>query len=138
MKIKITALDKLFSQWIRERDLWICQKCHLGKNPYDSNSRMGLECSHFFVRGKWSTRYEPLNCDSLCKECHVYWQSNKDEYQNFKIKQFGKNRFNVLKIQAEILIPGKKTTYWNGQITDIGFIKEFLKSESKKWIWKFN
>lgn len=137
MKIKISKLDKLFSDWIRTRDGWICQKCNHWKNPHISSSRMGLHASHYFGRAKWSTRFEPLNVDSLCLACHRFWGSDDREgYRIFKINQLGKDKFNLLQVQATQILPGRNMTYWNGELMDIGLLFEFLKTESKKWNWK--
>ncbi len=97
MNIKIDPADKLFSLWIRGRDKWTCQRCHkvyLPKSP-------GLNNSHYWGRGKESTRFEPDNCDALCFGCHRIWEKDeRDQYKAFKIKQLGQKRFDSLDLQA--------------------------------------
>ncbi len=100
-KIKISGLDKKFSDWIRHRDNWTCQRCKRIHNKYSPRSKMGLHCSHFFGRARKSTRFDPENCDALCAACHRFWGSDDYEaYRDFKIKQLGKKGFGMLKIKA--------------------------------------
>jgi len=70
--ILITPADKAFSSCIKERAGWRCEFC--GK-PYPRGSR-GLQCAHFFPRGDWSTRFEPLNCVALCFYHHQLLDSH--------------------------------------------------------------
>lgn len=69
-KIKRTTTDKNFSQYVRERDDWTCQKCDK-KFTQGKDSRK-LHCAHiWFGRANITTRWEPLNCISLCVGCHI-------------------------------------------------------------------
>lgn len=46
-------------------------------------------------------RYDMENADSLCYGCHMLWGGDRRrEYEDFKIKQLGQNRFNALVIRA--------------------------------------
>ena len=93
-KAKKKANDD-FSLWIRERDR-ACVRC--GKTERLSNS-------HFWVRQKWNTRFDPENCDALCYHCHKTWEHEKQgEYMVFKIKQLGKERYDALEERAQISI----------------------------------
>lgn len=97
MKIKISRTDKLFSQYIRQRDKWKCIAC--GRNFSDNHG--GLQCSHYWSRRHNSTRYDPENCDSLCFTCHQRWGGDyRDEYKAFKIKQLGEQGYKALEIRA--------------------------------------
>ena len=69
-KIKRTTTDKNFSDYVRERDDWTCQKCDK-KFTQGKNSKK-LHCAHiWFGRADITTRWEPLNCISLCIGCHI-------------------------------------------------------------------
>lgn len=98
MKVKVDAADRLFSRYIRERDSWTCQRCH-ARHPVGS---MGLHCSHYFGRGRESTRFDSANCDSLCYPCHMLWGhgDRRDEYRAFKVNQLGEAGFRELEIRA--------------------------------------
>ncbi len=102
MKIKLRRTDTLFSNYIRERDNWTCQRC---RTPYDKHSpyaRMGLHCSHYWGRGRESTRFEPDNCISLCMACHLLWGhgDQRDQYKDFMVHKLGEQRFKTLMVQA--------------------------------------
>ena len=77
MGIKRTKWDKVFSDYIRYRDKWTCQKC---ERKYPINSA-GLHCSHFFGRRYWSMRLEPTNAMALCFGCHNIVGSNPIEHK---------------------------------------------------------
>ena len=98
-----TKADALFSKWIRERD-GKCIRC--GKTEY-------LQNSHFWPRGRSGTRYDPLNCDTLCYGCHYGnnngWERMKQgEYRTFKLNQLGAEAYAKLEERANVLFPRKK------------------------------
>jgi len=98
MKIKIDSTDTLFSNYIRLRDGYICQRCG---TYYPEGKRGGLHCSHYFGRARENTRFDPENCDALCFGCHQIWGSeDKEGYREFKIKQLGLNGFNKLQVRS--------------------------------------
>ena|SRR3990167_9235510 len=86
-KIKIDLADRLFSQWIRTRDDWTCQRCLKRYTPPTS----ALHCSHFYGRGKESTRFEPLNADALCYGCHSYFTSHPAEHYAWQVERKGQD-----------------------------------------------
>jgi hypothetical protein len=97
MGIKRWKHDKVFSEYIRKRDGWVCQRCKKGYDPESSTSRMGLHCSHYYGRGNWSTRFEPDNCVSLCYGCHRYLGSHPAEHSDFINNRLKPKRFKRLK-----------------------------------------
>lgn len=84
-KVKIDVADKAFSLYIRTRDNWTCQRCGTAYTPPTS----ALHCSHFQGRGKESTRFEPLNADSLCYGCHQYFTSHPAEHYTWQVQRKG-------------------------------------------------
>jgi len=68
MAIKRTKWDVVFSNYIRHRDNWTCQRCN---KKYPEKSQ-GLHCSHFYGRRSWATRLEPANAMALCFGCHQH------------------------------------------------------------------
>jgi len=96
MRIKIDKADTAFSKYIRTRDKWTCQRC---KTMYPEKHQ-GLHNSHYFGRGNECTRFDPENCIALCFGCHQAWDSNKEDYRDFKIKQLGEKRFKALRVRA--------------------------------------
>jgi len=100
-RIKLCKADSEFSLFVRERDLWTCNRCHKRYPP----GSIGLQCSHYWGRGKESTRFDPENCDALCTGCHNLWGhgDEREQYKAFKIKQLGQNGYNILEMRAHTL-----------------------------------
>ena len=97
-----TVQDSIFSKIVRTRDKFTCQRCG---SVHLLNSS-GLHNSHFFSRGKWNTRYDLENCESLCYGCHRYFDGHKNEYRKWKIKRLGKKKFEALELRSNQM--GKK------------------------------
>lgn len=92
MKIKQDKNDILFSKMIRERDKHKCVFC--GKSKEQGYT---LQNSHFWGRGDKSNRFNPLNCDTLCFNCHMNNEGNKQGfYRTWKIKQLGKKKYDEM------------------------------------------
>ncbi len=85
-----TTADSYFSKWIRERD-GKCLRCHRTDQ---------LTNSHYHKRGISATRYCPLNCISLCGECHALWEGPKLEYTELMIARLGIDGFIELQKKA--------------------------------------
>ena len=96
MRVKIDQADKLFSQWIRTRDDWTCQRCNRKYTP----PTQALHCSHFMGRGKESTRFEPLNADALCYGCHQYFTSHPAEHVAWQVKKKGQDIVDKLRLAS--------------------------------------
>lgn len=95
-KIKIDLADKAFSKYIRTRDGWKCKRCHKQYHPPTA----ALHCSHFQGRGKEGTRFEPLNCDSLCYGCHRYFTSHPGEHYTWQVEQKGQKVVDQIILQS--------------------------------------
>lgn len=87
--VKITPADKAFSDYIRTRDKWTCQRCRTKYDPLISTDRMALHCSHFMGRGKEATRFEPLNADAMCYGCHRYLTAHPAEHMAWQVQRKG-------------------------------------------------
>lgn len=90
MRIKVDKLDKLFSQYIRQRDV-VCQRC---------GGTSGLQNSHFHGRRKASTRHNEDNACLLCYGCHMYFHANPLEHTEWFRERVGETKFMLLNIQA--------------------------------------
>ena len=102
MKIKICPADKVFSQYIRLRDKR-CMRCGSRVEFNAKGLPVSHEASHYFGRGKESTRFNQKNVDCLCFACHRIWGSDdKEAYRNFKIKQLGEEGFNLLLLNSNM------------------------------------
>ena len=92
MNIRISALDALFSRYIRTRDRWTCQKC-FKRYPPPTNA---LHCAHIFTRSKQSTRFSPLNAVALCYGCHSYLDRNPLAKYAWYVARYGQVQFDHL------------------------------------------
>lgn len=89
---KTNYADSRFSQFIRERD-GRCMRCRRTDKP--------LDCSHYWKRGDSATRFDPLNCIALCRDCHTIWERRKNyEYREYMLKTLGEEAYTALEIRA--------------------------------------
>ncbi len=102
MKIKIRPNDTIFSNYIRERDNWTCQRCGKQYDKSSTSDRQGLHCSHYWGRGHEGTRFDPDNCIALCYGCHRLWGHGdlRDDYKAYMETRLGKQGFKNLEIRA--------------------------------------
>ena len=91
MKIKIDALDKLFSRYIRNRDR-CCQRCGSSKS---------LQCCHMHSRRHQNTRFDPDNAVALCFGCHQYLDSHPIEKIEFFQARLGGQGFDLLRARSQ-------------------------------------
>jgi hypothetical protein len=71
--MKRDKLDAVFSDLVRERANWTCERC--GKY-FPEGSRMGIHCSHIYSRRHAATRTHPLNAVAHCYACHSWYGGN--------------------------------------------------------------
>jgi len=95
--MKRSKWDKVFSDAVRTRDKWRCQRC---KKYYPEGKRQGLHCSHFYGRAKYSTRFDFDNAEALCYGCHQYLGSHPQEHREHKIKKIGQSKFDRLTLRS--------------------------------------
>jgi len=102
MKVKLRPTDTAFSNYIRERDNWTCQRCRTKYDKYSTEDRQGLHNSHYWGRGHEGTRFEVDNCIALCYGCHRLWGhgDQRDQYKDYTIRKLGEARFKSLMVQA--------------------------------------
>jgi hypothetical protein len=95
-KMKRDPADAAFSNYIRTRDNWTCQRCGKVYPPPTT----ALHCSHFMGRGKEATRFDPDNCDALCYGCHQFFTSHPAEHYDWQVKKKGQKLVDNLKLRA--------------------------------------
>ena len=88
--IKITAADKWFSKCVRERNNWTCEYAGtvFGEGQIHCKAN-GLECSHFYTRGNWSVRFEPLNAFAHSTGSHFHLGGNPSEFKEWVMERLG-------------------------------------------------
>ncbi|EHK8991103.1 hypothetical protein KCT17_003671 [Escherichia coli] len=85
MPLKRDKNDLVFSQLIRERANWCCERC--GRDF--SERRESLHCSHLNGRRHASTRWHPFNAFAHCLGCHRVLGSEPYQFTAFAIIEFG-------------------------------------------------
>ena len=118
-QIKLDRVDILFSKYIRLRDKK-CQRC--GRKGTGKEGIAGLQNSHFFSRRKESTRFDELNCDTLCAGCHKFFTEHRTEFEDWKQKRMSIKEYNLLELRANT--PVKKD-----RKMALIIVKELLKSK---------
>ena len=98
MKIKLSPLDKLFSEFIRKRANGICEKC---LKPTEFKR---LQTSHYHGRRKKSVRFNEDNAAGLCFACHQHLGENPYEHTEWFKKRLGDDKFELLHAQAQQLM----------------------------------
>ena len=96
-KIKIRLSDKLFSQYIRKKNNYICEFC----KRFFSEGK-GLQASHFFSRRYENIRFDPENVSCFCISCHKYFHENRKDYVSWKLKKLGKKEYDLLEIRKNL------------------------------------
>ena len=97
-KIKIRKADTVFSNYIRTKANWTCQRC--GKH-YDPPTT-SLQCCHFHSRRKESVRFDIDNVQCMCYGCHAYIDSHPLEKVEYFKKILGEKSFDDLTLRANI------------------------------------
>jgi len=109
MKIKISPLDRLFSQFIRLRAMKRvggCERCLTSKNDIQKedgsilSAWQQLDCAHFHGRGSQSVRHDEDNAIGACGACHMYLDSHPVEKVEFFRQGLGQERFDMLQCRA--------------------------------------
>lgn len=91
--MKRDATDARFSDIIRERDEWTCQRCG---RQYDPHPGPALACAHIFSRGKPATRFDPENACALCYGCHRHLDTHPVLKEAFFRGRLGDERYEAL------------------------------------------
>lgn len=120
-KIKIDSADTAFSRWIRLRDME-CVRCHSPVRLNAQGMPVSHECSHFMGRGKEGTRFEPLNCDTLCYGCHQYFTSHPAIHLEWQIARKGQEVVDKLILQSNTYKKKDRkleAIYWKQQLEKV-------------------
>jgi len=115
VKIRIDALDRLFSKYVRLRAKGVCERCGSNKGV------KGLQCSHYHGRAKKSVRWDEDNAAALCYGCHRYFTAHPYEHTEWFKTRLGEYVFNMLSIRAR-----------TPQKVDKEMIKLYLKEKIKE------
>jgi hypothetical protein len=121
--ISRTVEDGLFSDLVREKADYTCQRC---QQEFEKPTK-ALHCSHFHSRAKKSTRFDLSNASALCYKCHEHFTAedtfcggpmNTKEHKAFYIKKLGQKEFDLLAVRAA-----------TAQKLDLKSIRQWLKDQ---------
>lgn len=102
-RIKIDKADKVFSNYIREKAGWKCEKC--GKLCRVNGELIApMDASHYYGRRKESVRFDEENVHALCKGCHMrmggYKKAEDGEYDIWMKELLGQKGYDLLMLRA--------------------------------------
>ena len=103
-KALITKLDKIFSKYIRARDIK-CVVC---------GSEDHLQCGHLLSRINYSTRWDEKNANCQCGHCNIIHNNNPGPYMLWFIETYGKKELHKLTKQYN-----EKIKYKNSDIKEL-------------------
>jgi hypothetical protein len=76
-------LDKVFSDYIRQRDDYKCFTCDR------VGDKSSIQNGHYVSRGFNSLRYSEVNCNAQCVGCNIFKKGNADEYAIRLVRRYG-------------------------------------------------
>ena len=89
-------LDRIFSQYIRLRDMdkrtetFVCISC--GRRlPI-----LQADCGHYINRQHMNTRYSEVNCNAQCRSCNRFDEGNMQGYRRGLVAKYGEVRVLLL------------------------------------------
>lgn len=117
-------LDRVFSQYIRLRDMlpnttaFCCISC--GRIlPIQK-----ADCGHYINRSHMSTRYSEMNCNAQCKHCNRFDEGNMSGYRLGLVRKYG--------VQRVLLLEASKKEVKKYSDVDYEFLIEHYKNKVKQ------
>ena len=87
MRILKKRIDRIFSEYIRERDGNRCVLCGSSLRP---------QCGHLFSRVALNTRWDEENSFCQCSGCNLRHEHDSYPYNNWFIEKFGKDKWDEI------------------------------------------
>lgn len=118
MKIKIDAADKLFSQYIRLRDMK-CLRCGSAVKLNAKGLPISHQASHFQGRGKENTRFDPDNVCTLDMGCHMYFTAHPAEHYQWQLERLGQKKIDELILKSNTYVKKDRklqAMYWQQEL----------------------
>lgn len=104
--IKRTKYDAIFSNLVRERTDYTCERCGHYEPP--GSGRQAMHCSHFISRGNHAVRYDPLNALCICASCHKFLGENPYEHTKLATSIFGVVLMDLLQEKSRRIMRRRK------------------------------
>ena len=97
--MKRSSEDIKWSNTVRERDKWTCQRCG---HFFPEGRRRGLDAAHIWSRRIKRTRHDLENGVSLCTGCHNSWaHANPLEFHDWLKQRMGEEQYTSLMVRAK-------------------------------------
>lgn len=97
-KKAVYRLDEVFSLYIRlsnAKNGWVrCVTCG-HKDHYKS-----MQNGHFIPRGKFSVRWDEMNCHPQCPDCNVGLSGNIPAYEAYMLNRYGEEAVENLRFKS--------------------------------------
>ena len=123
--IKRDKYDVIFSQLIRERADFHCERC--GKSYRERTQ--GLHCSHFYTRSNKAVRWCVINAAAHCHGCHHYLGSNPIEFTAWVRGHLGDTLFDELNFRRQAIIKWKP---WDKAAMYLHYQEELAKLQERR------
>ena len=123
MKVRRKKLDIIFSQLVRERANYCCEKC--GGNFRDG----GLDCCHIMGRRSVALRWHPANAIAMCRADHMWFTEHPFDFRDFCVDHYGEDRV------SELRLVSSQPVKWSPKVRDEVYVHykgELKKMESER------
>ena len=109
MSIKVSSADTHFSRCIRLAAEWKCERCEAWGNSPERSGGVKLECCHIFGRRDAATRWDALNCLSMCHTCHRDTTENPADFIRW-IEDRWPGRIEILREKRRYIVKNNPAT----------------------------
>lgn len=98
MKLK-EKLDRIFSQYIRLRDMMMPGRVFRCISCGSVMSIRQADCGHYINRQHMATRYSEVNCNAQCRHCNRFDEGNMSGYRDGLVRKYGETKVVLLEAQ---------------------------------------
>lgn len=95
--IKRNTTDKLFSDIVRLKAQYICERCLRDFK----DQKWVFDVAHFITRGNKRTRWDAENVAALCRGCHDYFGKNPYQHNEFMKNKLGEGKLLALIVRSQ-------------------------------------
>lgn len=92
-------LDRVFSQYIRLRDMMMPGRVFRCISCGAVMSIRQADCGHYINRQHMATRYSEVNCNAQCRHCNRFDEGNMSGYRAGLVKKYGEAKVIMLEAQ---------------------------------------
>jgi len=90
----VKKLDKVFGDYIKERDGNKCVICNMPKEA------VRIDPGHLITRASFATRWDEENCFAQCRGCNLTHEYRPEIMTNWFIQKFGQKKYELLYIKS--------------------------------------